>query len=158
MRIIPFAALGIAATFATACDSSVVDANDLAALNSAEARWNARPFADYSYEIRTSCFCPPEVLQWARVSIRGGTVVSVEAIDPDPAYPITHQLYWEPIDSLFAGLRAAMRDPSSDIYLEAIIVTYDPQLGYPTFIEYRAKRNVQDGGSVHTVRNVVPLE
>jgi hypothetical protein len=158
MRNIPIAALGIAAAFAAACDSSVVDASDIAALSSAEAKWNARPFADYSYEIRTSCFCPPELLQWARVSVRGGVVVSVEAVDPDPAFPITNQQYWEPIDSIFAGLRSAMRDPASDIYLDAIIVSYDPQLGYPTSIEYRAKRNVQDGGSAHTLRNVVPLE
>jgi hypothetical protein len=32
----------------------------------AEAR-AAHPFADYSYEIQTFCFCPPEVNQWTRV-------------------------------------------------------------------------------------------
>ena len=50
-----------------------------------------------------------------------------------------------------------MTDRASQTYLDAIIAEYDPELGYPTNIEYRAKTNVLDGGSQFLLRNVVPL-
>ncbi|HEX6315161.1 MAG TPA: DUF6174 domain-containing protein [Gemmatimonadaceae bacterium] len=158
MRLRAIMAIGVTAAFATACDSSIVDPRDFEVLASAEARWKARPFADYSYEIRVGCFCPPEVTRWTRVSVRDGAVVAVEAVEPDPAFPITNTQYWEPIDSIFVDLRLTMEDPATDTYLDAIIVSYHATLGYPTSIEYRAKPNVVDGGSVHSLRNVQPLD
>ena len=41
---------------------------------------------------------------------------------------------------------------------DEIIATYDPTLGFPTLIEYRAKPNIADGGMIHYLRNVQPLE
>ena len=120
----------------------------------AKARWDARPFPDYHYEIRTSCFCVPDVTRWTRVYVQGGVVTSVQPVDPDPNFPITGN-YWEPMDSLFTHLHQRMTD--NDSYLAAIVVSYDPQYGYPTSIEYRAKPNIADGGAVIEVRNVTSL-
>jgi uncharacterized protein DUF6174 len=120
----------------------------------AQAKWEARPFADYSFETRTSCFCPPEINRWTRVSVRSGVVVSAEAVDPDPNYPITGS-YWQPIDAVFADLHGRMTE--QDSYLAEIAVEYDSQLGYPRSIHYRAKPNIADGGAVIEIRNVVPL-
>jgi len=143
---------------AVACNSSdLVGPLDFVRLAQAEAKWDARPFAEYSYEIRTSCFCPPEMNQWTRVSVRNGVVVDAEPVDPDPQFPITTLSYWDPIDTLFVNLRRAMSESGFRSYLEAINVEYDPVLGYPTSIEYRARSNVADGGSTHSLRNVVPL-
>ena len=153
MRVAVLAALSAVA----ACESSsVVGPRDFARLAEAEAQWKARPFADYSYEIRVLCFCPPEITQWTRVTVQGGVVTETESVDPNPI-PINNVQYWDPIDSLFVDLRRTMTDPGSNVYLEAIIATYDPQLGYPTNIEYRAKPNVIDGGSQFSLRNVRPL-
>jgi hypothetical protein len=141
----------------TACDNDIVGPRELARLADAEARWNARGFADYSYEIRTFCFCPPEINRWTRVTVRGGVVVDAEAVEPDPNFPISTLSLWVPVDSLFANLHRAMTSNESDIYLDAIVVAYDQALGFPTSIEYRAKKNIADGGSTTTVRNVIPL-
>lgn len=138
--------------------SGVVDPGDFRELAAAEARWRARSFGDYSYEIRVLCFCPPEITQWTRVTVRSGAVTSAAAVDPNPNYPITNIQYWEPIDSLFVDLRRTMTDRASQTYLDEIVVEYDPHLGYPTFIEYRAKKNVMDGGSQFLLRNVTPLD
>jgi hypothetical protein len=144
---------------AAACNGSdIVGPRDFARLAQAEARWDARPFADYSYEIRTMCFCPVEITRWTRVSVRNGVVVAAEAVEPDPGVPITMLTLWHPVDSLFANLYRAMTDGSPGSYLEAIIAEYDPVLGYPTSIEYRAKPNIADGGSTHSLRNVRPLD
>lgn len=143
---------------AAACDSSdIAGPRDIARLSAARARWEARPFADYSYEIRTLCFCPPEMSRWTRVSVRNDVVVAAEAVEPD-GFPITTLTLWHPVDSLFANLYRAMTEESSGSYLEAIIAEYDPVLGYPTNIEYRAKSNIADGGSTHSLRNVRALD
>jgi hypothetical protein len=144
---------------AAACHSSrIVGPHDFARFSQARARWDARPFADYSYEIRTSCFCPPEINRWARVSVRNGVVVDVDPVEPDPNFPITTLLWWHPIDSVFANLYRAMSESRMESYFEAIVVDYDSALGYPTSIEYRAKSNIADGGSSLSLRDVRPLE
>ena len=152
-------ALMTGALIHAACEfSNIVDPGDFRTLGAAEAQWKARPFADYSYEIRVACFCPPEVTQWTRVTVRDGAVTAAEAVDPDPDFPITTTRYWDPIDSLFVDLRRTMTDRASQTYLEAIIADYDPDLGYPTNIEFRAKASVLDGGSQFSLRNVRPLD
>ena len=152
------AGLAVVMTVAACEFSSIVDTSDYRLAAAAEARWKARPFADYSYEVRVLCFCPPEITEWTRVTVRGGVVTSAEAVDPDPNFPIENLQYWVPIDSLFVDLRRTMTDRASQTYLDAIIAEYDPVLGYPTRIEYRAKANVIDGGSQFLLRNVVPLD
>jgi hypothetical protein len=142
----------------SACDnSSIFDAQDLERIADAEARWKARVFPDYTYEIRVSCFCPPEINQWTRVTVRSGAVTAAEAVDPQTQFPITTLQYWDPIDTLFADLRRTMTEKDAHWYLDAVIADFDADLGYPTNIEYRAKQNVADGGSVFSLRNVLPL-
>ena len=144
-------------SLAVACNSDLVGPGDIRALARAQTKWNARGFVDYSYEIKTLCFCPVEMTQWARVSVRTGAVVDVQPVETDPAYPITYQQWWQPIDSLFVSIHRHMTESSFQSAYAAIIVTYDDALGYPTRIEYRGKPNVADAGAIITVRNVVPL-
>jgi hypothetical protein len=150
--------LGIAGLAAAACNSSgIVGPRDLARLAQAEARWEARPFADYSYEIRISCFCPPEINRWTRVSVRNGAVVDAEAVEPDPQFPITTIQWWQPIDSLFATLHRAMTTDSFSSVYARIVVDYDKELGYPVHIEYVEKPTVADAAATIDIRNVAPL-
>lgn len=154
-----FLVIAVALTPGACQTSSVVDARDLMLLAKAEARWSTRPFADYDYEIRVLCFCPPEINRWTRVAVRGGMVTAAEPVEPDPNFPVTSIQYWEPIDSIFADLHRSMSESSGGrTYLAAIIVDYDRVLGYPTNIEYRAKPNVADGGAVFSLRNVRPAQ
>jgi hypothetical protein len=149
----------VAGATLTACNSSeIFGPNDFRNLAQAEARWKARPFADYSFEIRTFCFCPPEMAQWTRVSVRNGVVVDAEAVEPDPNFPITTLVYWQPIDSLFSDLHHVMSSgPFGSPYAD-IVVEYDPALGYPTLIEYIEKPTVADAAATITVRNVRSLD
>ena len=150
-------ALSASATL-TACDSSGrVGPGDVRRLAQAKLRWEARPFTDYSYEIRTDCFCPPEITQWARVEVRNGAVVDVDAVAPDPNFPITSISYWQPIDSLFSGIHRAMSTGTFSSAYSSIDVIYDSRLGFPTSIEYVSKPTVADAGALISVRNVIPL-
>jgi len=149
--------LSVGVLIAAACNSSdIVGPHDFARLSQARARWDARPFADYSYETRKLCFCPVEITRWTRVSVRNGVVVAAEPVEADPGVPIMTLSWWTTIDSLFDDLFRNMTETSS--YLESIEAEYDPKLGFPTSIEYRAKSNIADGGSSISVRNVRPLD
>jgi hypothetical protein len=150
-------ALTTSATLA-ACDSSgIAGPGDVRRLSEAKALWASRPFTNYTYEIRTSCFCPPEVTQWARVEVRNGAVVDVDAVDADPAFPITTLSYWTPIDTLFSDIERALSSGGFSSVYARVDVTYDAQLGFPTSIEYVAKPNIADAGASISVRSVVPL-
>ena len=141
-----------------ACESDgVVGLQDFRRFEQAKARWDARSFTDYSYEIRTSCFCPPEIVRWTRVTVRGGVVVAAEAVEPDPNFPITTLTLWEPIDSVFASLRQTLDNADDNSHLATLRVEYDAQLGFPTLIGIRMKPTVADGDSEKTLRNVTPL-
>ena len=142
-----------------ACNSDgVVGVQDFRRFDEAKARWDARPFTDYSYEIRTSCFCPPEIVRWTRVTVRGGVVVAAEAVEPDPDFPITTLALWEPIDSVFASLQRTLDNADDNSHLATLRVEYDAQLGYPTLIAIRMKPTVADGDSEKNLRNVVRLD
>jgi len=152
-RAVTLVATGLVAL---ACDSSRIAApHALNQLARAEALWHARSFADYRYEIRTLCFCPPEITTWVRVTVAGGVVVAAEQVDPNPL-PVTILSYWQPIDSVFARLRRTITDPGSRESYESITAEYDVTLGYPVQVDYRAKPFIADGGSSHELRNVLP--
>jgi hypothetical protein len=152
--------LAVAVVVLAACNffNGIVGRDDLVEFAVAKSRWDARPFADYSYQIRTFCFCPPELTLWTRVRVVGGTVVGAEHVEPDPHTPLTTTQYFRPIDSLFTNLHRAMTESRFGSHYSAIIVEYDDDLGFPTNIEYRSKPNIADGGATIEVRNVLPLE
>jgi hypothetical protein len=143
---------------ALSCDSdAVVGPRDFRRFEEAKAMWEARSFTDYSYEIRTFCFCPPEIVRWTRVTVRGGVVVAAEAVELDPNFPITTLSLWQPIDSVFASLQRTLENADENSYIASLHVEYDAQLGYPTLIELRARPTVADGDFEKNLRNVIPL-
>ena len=137
--------------------SGVVGPTDLVYLGAAKSRWESRPFTDYSYEIRTFCFCPPELLEWTRVTVISNVVVEAEHVDPNSNYPINTTLWFHPIDTLFANLHRALSENRRSSPYSDILVDYHPTLGYPRTIEYREKPTVADAASTISVRNVVAI-
>jgi hypothetical protein len=156
MTLRPRSLAAVLLVFACSSDN-LLSPQELRELGRAESRWNARAFPDYSYEIQQLCFCPPELNQWTRVSVRGGQVVAAVAVEPDAQFPPTTITYWQPIDSLFARLRQTASDHASSGVYADVIVTFDATLGYPTYIEWKERPNVADAGAIYHVRNVLPL-
>ena len=122
-------------------------------LADAETRWAARPFADYTFETSASCFCDPEISQWARVEVTAGVVTRVVLLASGNEVASDRRQYFSTVESLFTRIRQGQQDS----YLADISAEYDPQLGYPTFIRLVAEPNIADGGSAHYARNVAPL-
>lgn len=144
---------------ACACtDHNPLSPAELNALAAAEAKWTARPFADYQYEMIQLCFCPTELNRWTRVSVRNGHVVAAQAVETDSIIPVERLSMWQPIDSLFSRLRSAAGDPSVREIYSDILVEFDPTLGFPTRVEWKENPGIADAAMTYQLRNVQRLE
>lgn len=112
---------------------------EVEALASARARWEATGYTDYTYLYRLSCFCPPQLLETARVSVSDGQITAVYLLDSDaPAPPDSYNLY-QTIDGLFDRLAQSLAaDP---VVFE---VTYDGAAGYPRSAQIDISEQIAD--------------
>jgi hypothetical protein len=126
---------------------------DAAALGAARARWESAGFERYEYHYRLSCFCPPQVLETARVRVEDGQVTDVYLLDSDaPAEPGTWDLY-STVDELFDRLAEALSEGPAQF--EA---TYDPALGYPTSAAVDISKQIADEEYSFTASDLTALE
>jgi uncharacterized protein DUF6174 len=93
-------------------------------LEQARGQWRAQNIVDYQYTFRRSCFCTPESREPAVVTVRAGSIVSVESVatgaPQDPAFYFT-------IEGLFDLL-----DEAIDQEAARVSASYHSGLGYPT--------------------------
>ena len=113
----------------------------------AERKWNAADIEDYRYEMRTSCFCPPEDHEWAVVEVRNNQVVSAHSLDGTPVtgYSLASR---KTVDELFAAVRIDHE------WVGDVTFDFDRELGYPLRISIEGKKNVADAGVVYEARNL----
>ena len=123
----------------------------------AKALWDSRNFGDYTYEIRTFCFCPPEVTRWNRVLVVDGEVTMVQPVDGGPPYTPNTILLFKPIDSVFTQLHRAMTDDGFNSAYIDIDAEYDADLGFPRHIVYHEGPFVADAGLSIEIRSVSSL-
>ncbi len=115
---------------------SALTSDQSAALTAAEELWKRNAIRDYSFDIH-----PMAALSFGhdagRIEVHGGVVTTVTKLsDLDPPR-IT-------IDELFANIHSVSK---SGNYAK-IAATYDPKLGYPTQINYRAREGLTDGNAI----------
>jgi hypothetical protein len=110
-------------------------------------RWKALGLADYSVDQRRSCFCL-EGGSVMRLSVRGDSVTRVVRLsDSTEIFPPIARLYMT-IDSLFGVIRARQYD--------SIVVRYNPEYGYPEFLDIDPQLHPVDGGALYETANVRP--
>jgi hypothetical protein len=146
-----FLLLGLSAAV-SACGESPLSPTEFLRLADAEARWAARPFPDYAFEIRQACFCAPELTQWARVEVVGGQISRVVVLATGVELPPLERSYFPTVERVFSSIHSA----SDDDYLRDIRVEYDHQLGYPTRVDFVSKPEIADGGGTYYLRNAGP--
>jgi hypothetical protein len=140
--------IAVIATLAvTACSSSPFTPDEARELGSARARWQQRPFADYSFETTHGCFCPPELIGPVRIVVRQGAIESVTRLDTGDTAPPTD---WYTIEDLFERIP----DFGDQDGVDDVVVQYDEALGFPTSIEVRFDQGIQDAGSGYSVTAV----
>lgn len=144
-------ALALLAIGLAACESPL-SSSERRLLAEGQAKWAARGYGDYSIEMRRSCFCVPEVNDWARVEVVAGTVSRVTLLHSGEIITDARRTYWSTVEQLFRSLR----ETDQDDWLEDIRFTLDPVLGYPTEVSWISTPNVQDAGATQYLRNPAP--
>ena len=141
--------LAVALSLGAAACSSPFGPQEARLLADSRAQWDQRTFADYTFEARRDCFCPPEEVGPVRITVRQGAIVELtlletgEAVDP---------LLWLTIEQLYDQI------PRWGKYhgVEDVIVDYDPTLGFPSRVQVRYEEGITDAGLSYTVSNVGP--
>ncbi len=143
--------VGILAGSMAAC-TSPLSPGESRRLQEAEARWTARPFQAYSFEVKVGCFCAPVINQWSRVEVVNGTVTRVVTIASGNDVSPEDRTYFPTIERLFANIRQAAREDWEDIEVE-----FDAALGYPRWIRFVSKPDILDAGASYELRNASAL-
>lgn len=152
MRLRSLIPLAMIAVGLAACQSPLSN-SERRLLAEGQAKWAARGYGDYSIEMRRSCFCPPEINEWARVEVVGGAVSRVTLLQNGETITDARRSYWLTVEQLFSDLR----ETDEEDWLEDIEFTLDPVLGYPTEIRWISPDNVLDAGATQFLRNPAPL-
>jgi hypothetical protein len=112
------AALAVCADIPTAAARDELDA--------AFSRWQAAGIADYSYDVRVSCYCLDERTRTVRAEVRNGVPVSLTYVDSGTAADTAMFDDVRTMDRLFATLRQAVEREPYDW-----IAQYDGTWGIP---------------------------
>ena len=125
-----------------------LDPGESEALRDAERKWEASGIRDYTFEMRTGCFCPPEFNEWAVVEVRDGVLVSARSLDGKQltGFDLTSRMTVEQLFVIAKGRQD---------WIEDVDFAFDEELGYPRRIELISSRNVADAGAVYEARNLV---
>ena len=138
-----------------ACSSDgPFNTGELRDLANAEIRWQTSRPAHYSYEVQINCFCPTAGI-WARVEVRGDSIVTITDVNGQPGDPPLQPLGWSTIDGLFTQLHNMIDNPGD--YLKDVSASYDPAYGYPVHIQMTCTDQVTDCGMVADARNLLAL-
>lgn len=120
------------------------------------AKWQAANVSHYQYDLVIGCFCPFYQDMPLTIEVKDGEVVSITSADgtlldaSNPSYQ--YYLEYASLDLLFAELKSEQAEA------EEVIVTYDPQYGFPAEISIdRIKAAVDDELSLQ-VTNFEVLE
>jgi hypothetical protein len=117
-------------------------------LEEAEARWAARPFEDYVYQIRQACFCQNSGV-WATVTVTGGVVTAVQ-LDNGTPVPAEDFDQYPTVELLFERISLyAEGDGVTDV-----AASYHADLGYPSHISVSS--TLEDAGYTADAQNLLP--
>ena len=147
------AALGL--LLAAGCADSPLSPGELRELRLAQERWTGSGLRDYAVEMRSACFCRPEIVEWATVEVRNGQVTRVVMSSGEVVTEGYRLDWWHTVDQLFDDLLAHPNEPNN--VLRDIRLRFDPTYGYPTEIRRDVHENIADGASIRYLRNLAPL-
>ena len=138
----------LAVVMLVAACSGVLNPRDAERLQRAEEVWKSLAATEYTFEMRTSCFCGPEVIEWAVVDVKNGQVISAKSLSGVPltGYSLESR---KSVEQLFETARTYRADWIADVDFE-----FDDELGYPLSVNFISKPNIQDAGVLYEARNL----
>lgn len=123
-------------------------------VESAHARWQAQRLQSYSYHFQRTCFCLPEIIREADVTVSHGQVVGATNVVyrdpfwPPPGQPDLSGLHT--IDQFFDMIVAAQQESA------VVAVSYDSEMGFPRRIAVDQYLETVDDEYEYYVDRVTP--
>ena len=133
--------------------SGPLDPGERRALDRARDRWNAHRPAEYTFEVRESCFCGVEANTWIEVHVRGDSVLAVTSLEALPPGASLTPSAWPTVERLFGIVEGSSHSES----IEDVEVTYDSDYGYPRTIDLTCPKDYLDCGALYMARNLRPV-
>lgn len=113
----------------SACAGSGKDARPVTDYPEALALWQSKAVAGYEVTIEQTCFCPPDLLQPMRVTVRQGKVIDIEGLEQ----PLNHPEVLDERRLTIEGLLSLIAE--SGERASKLVVQYDQQYGFPVRLE-----------------------
>lgn len=158
MRIMFTRLLGavLAVGLLSSCGSDPFGPGEERARAEAHAKWLARPFVNYSFEMQQDCQCIEEhaaALEWNRIEVVDGVIKRVVPVGGGEDIAEELFLLWPTIDEVLLRLKG----PHPNRNVIDIRGEYDPTLGYPTRADFIYSGLFADATVTYYIRNVAPL-
>jgi hypothetical protein len=133
--------------------NTVMDNDLIADLQRHQKLWRSQDIQHYQYTYNKRCFCPLPAHTPTKVFVKDRTVIAVA--DPATEHPIegADLAAYPSIEQLFAAIEEAIARKA-----EAIEVTYDLKLGYPTQISIDYIKLAADDEISYSATDLVPLK
>lgn len=116
--------------------------NDIA---EAKQQWESNNFTSYRVDVERICFCPPP--QDYSMLVQNSEVI--EVIDMETGEPVSSLGAYQSIEDIFAWLQNVASDKPMKLDLE-----FDPEYGYPTFIDYNQSDQIADEELLMRITNL----
>jgi hypothetical protein len=120
-------------------------------LADAERDWKRSNIRAYSFEMRTSCFCPPEVTDWAPLTVQDGVIVAATSLTGSPLSGIARDSR-KTVDQLFDAVKRPYPD-----WVDRVDFTFDPMYRYPVRLQLESRKDILDAGVIYEARNFAPF-
>ena len=110
-----------------------------------EKKWREQGIEDYEFTLQISCFCTREYTLPKRIVVENNQVISVDGTP----YEELNDSSFRTIDGFFNYIRETRKR-----YPEEENITYDPKLGYPTYIYFDISYMIADEEIGYTISDL----
>ncbi|BEH15791.1 DUF6174 domain-containing protein [Marinobacter shengliensis] len=111
------------------CAGAGKDVSPAGSIEEAKALWQSRGVMGYEVTIEQTCFCPPDLLQPMRVTVREGKVIDIEGLEQ----PLNHPDILDERRLTIEGLLDLVEQARGSA--DKLVVEYDPHYGFPASLE-----------------------
>ena len=152
-RLAALAVAALAASGATCEDGGTgPDAELIAELSAARARWEAQGYTDYTLTLRHDCFCGETHRGPVVVSVRSDQIVTRVYQSTGEPVPTDPARFFPDVEGLFAFIAQSLTQHPAQIRAE-----FHPELGYPTEIFVDFSANIADEERGYLILGLDPL-
>ena len=153
MRIVTLPRLGLALVWFLALSACrpITGPGEEERLQAARRQWATAGLHDYSYEVRSDCFCR-QAGRWIEVTVLGDRVIGGHYLDTDT-----------PVEQEFVGALPSVNDLFTRVadavgaHVVLLQVEYDARDGHPTRINVDVSHRIADEEYMLQSRNLLHL-